>query len=556
MSDWSTRTSPKRAKRDQWDGPTLQGAEVRALGVHGASHYIEPLRSFTHPVFNHLRITSEDTLEQRSAVIVDCIPWQCVGPTNAPGAAKSASKAIYQWLHIDTYPPQVYDYFKVSTARDRRTAIFHAYSRGQWVIHCVDIGVRRRSVSKAMHDLSLCYEAVFRKYIDALNGECVPADTKLRLPPIGMDFFAENETMLPYLALMTLSAIALSLIRIPWEALKPILREQSIVLCVGPDDVQLFDAVRQGKVGRLNMLGVEDAMTLPLEKNSYDWILQGNTSDNCLNRLAAFFDTLICVWSGGYRIDQAQPVRMQGIERMIAGTQIFTIDDAAKYLQENENPQYSTIFSYLGRRAGKGDTVMEVATRRAAEGFRVVAVNAASAYHCGGGVTTGGRHASEEAWCIMSTLFRSLSRALHFAHGNRNAPTTNIESNSALTAYIPNLACILSPNVEVFRAPSADGYLWSPDVVELAGVVTVAAYNKNPAVADCPLDAPTDFDDGQFGAKGPECARGSAPAQCRGARLGGYRVWCVPERPSASWRNLQRGAARNVWLLQRSHCAR
>jgi hypothetical protein len=35
-------------------------------------------------------------------------------------------------------------------------------------------------------------------------------------------------------------------------------------------------------------------------------------------------------------------------------------------------------------------------------------VNAASAYHLGGGILTGGRHALEESWCAVSTLLKGM----------------------------------------------------------------------------------------------------------------------------------------------------
>merc|ERR1719183_3050422 len=55
-------------------------------------------------------------------------------------------------------------------------------------------------------------------------------------------------------------------------------------------------------------------------------------------------------------------------------------------------------------------TVLQAATTRVKDGFRVAMVNAASAYHCGGGFLTGGRHALEEALCVQTTLYSSLEQ--------------------------------------------------------------------------------------------------------------------------------------------------
>ena len=45
----------------------------------------------------------------------------------------------------------------------------------------------------------------------------------------------------------------------------------------------------------------------------------------------------------------------------------------------------------------------------------VQVVSAASAYHAGGGMMTGGRHALEEATCMQSTLYRSLEKGIQLA---------------------------------------------------------------------------------------------------------------------------------------------
>eukprot|EP00438_Fugacium_kawagutii_P017302 Skav213699 [mRNA] locus=scaffold491:715924:719131:- [translate_table: standard] len=66
-------------------------------------------------------------------------------------------------------------------------------------------------------------------------------------------------------------------------------------------------------------------------------------------------------------------------------------------------------------------TVLDVAVGCAMKGApwakseKVVAVNAASAYHAGGGFMTGGRHALEEAMCVQSSLYESLEKGMHLA---------------------------------------------------------------------------------------------------------------------------------------------
>merc|ERR1719456_162302 len=90
---------------------------------------------------------------------------------------------------------------------------------------------------------------------------------------------------------------------------------------------------------------------------------------------------------------------------MLEGTRFMTYSDLPELPPLNN------------RRAGKlfcaqsHEVVVDVAERLAKEGKKVALVQAASAYHAGGGFTTGGRHALEEAFCSQSTLYPSLEKA-------------------------------------------------------------------------------------------------------------------------------------------------
>merc|ERR1719265_2673712 len=58
--------------------------------------------------------------------------------------------------------------------------------------------------------------------------------------------------------------------------------------------------------------------------------------------------------------------------------------------------------------------------------------------------------------------------------------------------YLPDDGVVISPHVEVFREGSATGYAFLKQPVELAGIVSLAMFNKNPRVKDSPVDAPRD----------------------------------------------------------------
>jgi len=121
-------------------------------------------------------------------------------------------------------------------------------------------------------------------------------------------------------------------------------------------------------------------------------------------------------------------------------------------------------------------------------GDRVTVVSAASAYHCGGGFLTGGRHAFEEAICTQTTLFPSLEGAKE--ETDFQQPLVDDQPR----AYIPHDGVVLSPKVHVFRHGSDAGYAFMDKPGRLAAVITVAMFNMNPNVRDAPLDAPSDPD--------------------------------------------------------------
>jgi len=148
-----------------------------------------------------------------------------------------------------------------------------------------------------------------------------------------------------------------------------------------------------------------------------------------------------------------------------------------------------------------------VAIERTHAGKKVVLVNAASAYHAGGGFITGGRHTLEESLCTQSTLFQSLEVASRKAEkGNiglpahvkrRRLPNGNLES---WHCHIPAKGAILSPGVEFFRAGPDQGYGFLREAVQVCCIVSVAMPNCGypalgiaPKMRDCPVDISADM---------------------------------------------------------------
>jgi uncharacterized protein (TIGR02452 family) len=130
--------------------------------------------------------------------------------------------------------------------------------------------------------------------------------------------------------------------------------------------------------------------------------------------------------------------------------------------------------SYSSWITANKETIPAGALRAFQDGFtKVAVVSAASGYHCGGGFSTGGRHALEEALCTSSTLYASLK------------PLAS-EKNGKSGGYIPKNGVILSKGVEFFRGSTNEGYPFL-DEPWVADVISVAMPNLNPRVQDSPV---------------------------------------------------------------------
>lgn len=143
-----------------------------------------------------------------------------------------------------------------------------------------------------------------------------------------------------------------------------------------------------------------------------------------------------------------------------------------------------------------------------------MAVNAASAYHAGGGFLTGGRHALEEAMCVQSSLYESLEQGISLAEDaqilclNLGLPNGCVfvpchvpcasgtffcacvctlrlkvpswarpparRDGSPWVLHLPDDGVLLSPMVEVFRDGTMHGYGFRETATVLTAVVPPA----------------------------------------------------------------------------------
>ena len=134
---------------------------------------------------------------------------------------------------------------------------------------------------------------------------------------------------------------------------------------------------------------------------------------------------------------------------------------------------------------------------------KVVAVNAASAYHAGGGFLTGGRHALEEAMCVQSSLYESLERGIGLADGLKVpswARPPARRDGSPWVLHLPDDGVLLSPMVEVFRDGTMHGYGFRETATVLTAVVPLARKLSDSLVLSFFL--PVVLDQGQVALQG------------------------------------------------------
>jgi len=204
---------------------------------------------------------------------------------------------------------------------------------------------------------------------------------------------------------------------------------------------------------------------LPMIDGSWQWLRYANDHEHRQMRQQDSAKLQEAFSKGGYDAHvegKDIKVEFESLQKMINGTTFRSVSAGLPRLGEP-----------LNKGKHHDGNPIDLAVQLTLQGHRVVTVNAASGYHVGGGFTTGGRHALEEAFCSQSTLYKSLT-----AIPSPNKP------------YIPADGCLLSPEVEIFRRGSDQGYQLYLKPTKIAGVVSVAMYNRNPRVRDAPMDAP------------------------------------------------------------------
>jgi len=316
----------------------------------------------------------------------------------------------------------------------------------------------------------------------------------LRLLPVSSGSLLTNKKLDKHMAQITFSSLSIALAMLP-ALVQDQMKQKTIELCVfHKRDLSKYESVLDEKkksgMGKPKLNSQSGKVSV--KRGNYDWVRMKNGPLDRLERLTSGLLTEQAVLGRGYVLPSGKTVELTCVDELLAGTTIKRITE------DGRTPKTQTgLTTKLSSQ--ESATVMDAAMRMSKAGKAVVAVNAASAYHVGGGVLTGGRHALEEAWCTTSTLLKSLQVAyLQEVQQKKYVSSTSTVSTASgksdtTHAHIPVDGVILSPSVEVFRDSSNNGYGFQEKPTKLLGVVSVALFNMNPRVWDAPVDAPRDF---------------------------------------------------------------
>ena len=229
----------------------------------------------------------------------------------------------------------------------------------------------------------------------------------------------------------------------------------------------------------------------PRVEGGFAWIRKANAGNDREARREISAATRKVVQEKSYQLGETL-VQLHHVDEMIKGTKLLSPSLGSW-------PDVPATGKAKTELVVERGTVLDVAVKEAQAGKHVVAVNAASAYHAGGGFLSGGRHALEEAMCVQSSLYESLERGMSLAEEAKiQAPSwarpPKKKDGSAWESHLPDDGVLLSPKVEVFRDGTNDGYTFRDKVTVLTGIVSVAMPNCNDKMADSPVDANPDLE--------------------------------------------------------------
>lgn len=463
------------------------------------------------------------------AVIVDSAEPKEIRLNVEPMKDNGVSLEIFCWLQRrgvaeGRFPAEVRDHFTAASDIDaERRAKYHCYGRGQHVIHAV--GPVLEELDQSIRDLTETYAAILSEFcvsmgepdsavpsarssgprqrtLDASTAQALAAEVTdqastaartpgkparapniLRFGPVSCDGLVKNKALAPFTGHIFFSALAIALERLPWF-LQDRLKNATVEVCVfRAADVEKYEsALKTKKELVADVLHLDSSRgRIAQRADGFEWVRTQNGVMDRFERLAITSTSMRAIFSRHYVLASGQTVELNYIGRMIEGTRIRRSAGTIEF----SGPKFETKVTFSSA------TAMDLAVEFTNEGTATVAVNAASAYQGGGGVLTGGRHALEEAWCVTSTVLKSLQEIIFQQLGTGGGIGAEVPGERP--RYLPEDGVVVSPMVEVFREGYLQGYAFLPKAVLLKGVVSLAMYNRNPRMRDSPVDAPRDL---------------------------------------------------------------
>jgi len=231
-----------------------------------------------------------------------------------------------------------------------------------------------------------------------------------------------------------------------------------------------------------------------LRDGEYLWIRQANDEFDRAARRHLVEQTWQAIQCKGYRFEGTNHfVCFRHLESCWSGTQLLSPTAAPETWPLHLGGHVQLPLDSWTERTELivAKNVVFAECEKQASEYRVAAVNAASAYHLGGGYRTGGRHALEEAMCTQSTLCHSMARLEEEPQGFPVPPwaqPARCRDGSDWHQHLPQDGVLLSPKVEIFREGSDMGYAFKDEIVQLEAVISVAMPNCNERMSDSPVD--------------------------------------------------------------------
>jgi len=417
---------------------TLAGF-VDSVKAHDAE---KDLKIICHPGLRYVTASSEKSLLYDKeylaykTVIVDSSVAKVLAGMESIRMGFPENVELYEWLGIRKLPQEVTTFFcdEMKIQDGATVAKFHDYGNGKYVIHTSQRKID--SLEGGLESMASTYKSILNEYFAAVESGIIKSNTSLRMIPMGTgNVLISDKSLRTAMNAASVSSLALAFTRSSFEHVQ-MLDPNLFELCV-PEEVAslVYNRILQEKVSILQKYHVDPETKGRLDRKnaSYNWVRFANGKEPRMQRLLSAYSTMLSTWHNGYETEKDE-LDLSSVDEMVYGTELFDSKDRERELSQRANPQHDTQIYWA---EPKDYTVIQVARQLGKDKSKTVAaINAASGYSAGGGMLKGGRHVLEEAWCMSSTLLRSLNQGFHLSE-SQGKLATGSPTNSNQTPGSP-----------------------------------------------------------------------------------------------------------------------